>query len=136
LRLLVPHPFADVELVRPGPAEQGDDDVFTFDRAERLTGSNMTFEERQLKSTAPMRGRALYVVPTAGVAQNPLQLLPLVQLRRVPETEDRAVYYYNRRLARDEGKGFRFVSYHFEGRPEETVDDPDLATLIGDLTAE
>lgn len=136
LRLLAPHAFATVDLVRPGSAEQGDDDLFTFDRAERLMGSNMMFAERELQSTASMRGRGLYLVPTDQVAENPLLLLPLIQLRKVPETEERAVYYYNRRLTEDEGSGFRFVSYHFEGRPEEQFIDPDLASLIEDLTAE
>ena len=136
LRLLAPHAFATTDLVRPGRAEQGDDDLFTFDRAERLMGSNMMFEERELRSTASLRGRGLYLVPNSGVAENPLQLLPLIQLRRVPETEERAVYYYNRRLTPDEGDGFRFVSYHFEGRPEEQVVDSDLASLIEDMTAE
>ena len=136
LRLQAPHPFAAVDLLRPGRAEQGDDDLFTFDRAQRLMGSNAMFAEREVKSTASMRGPGLYLVPTAGDAENPLQLLPLIQLREVPGTEERAVYYYNRRLSPDEGKGFGFVSYHFEGRPEEEVVDPNLATLIADLTPE
>ncbi|MGC1853297.1 MAG: hypothetical protein WA687_12745 [Solirubrobacterales bacterium] len=136
LRLLAPHAFVAVDLLRPGSAEQGDDDIFTFDRAQRLMGSNMMFAEREVHSTASMRGRGLYLVPASGVAENPLQLLPLIQLREVPDTEERAVYYYNRRLRPDEGDGFRFVSYHFEGRPEEQVVDPDLATLIADLTPE
>lgn len=136
LRAAAPHSFAGVDLVRPGRAEQGDDDLFTFDRSERLMGSNMTFEERVVKSTAPMRSRGLYLVPASAVATSPLQLLPLVQLRKVPESEERAVYYYSRRLAPGEGDGFRFVSYHFEGRPEERLRDSDLAGLIDDLTPE
>ena len=116
-----------------GALSKGDDDLFTFDRAERLVGSNMTFEERELASTGPMRGRGLYLVPASGVAENPLQLLPLIQLRSVPESEEGAVYYYSRRLTPDEGQGFRFVSYHFEGRPEEQIEDPALTSLIEDL---
>jgi hypothetical protein len=40
------------------------------------------------------------------------------------------------RLTPEEGAGFRFVSYHFEGRPEEQVEDLDLVSLIADLTTE
>lgn len=136
LRLQAPHPFAEVDLLRPGRAEQGDDDLFTFDQAQQLMGSNMMLAERTVQSTASMRGRGLYLLPASGIAENPLQLLPLIQMREVPETKEHPIYYYNRRLSPDEGDGFCFVSYHFEGRPEEKVVDPDLTTLIADLTSE
>jgi hypothetical protein len=78
LRLQASHPFASADLIRPGPAERGIDDLYTFDRAERLMGSNTTFDEREVKSTASMRGPGLYLVPAAGDVERPLHLLPLI----------------------------------------------------------
>lgn len=134
LRLGAPHPFASVDLIRPGSAEQMDDDLFNFDRAQLLMGSNTVFAERDIQSTASMRGNGLYLVPTGGDAESPLQLLPLIQLRKVPGTGERAIYYYNRRLQPNEGDGFHFVSYHFEGKPDDRLDDPGVAALLADLT--
>ena len=136
LRSLAPHTFATVDLVRPGKAEQNANGLFIFDRAECLMGSNPMFGEREVQSKTPMLGQSLYLVPKSEVADNPMRLLPLIQMRHVPETEDRAVYYYSRRLKPDEGVGFRFVSYHFGGHPVEKVEDSDLARLIEDLTTE
>lgn len=135
LRLQASHPFASADLIRPGPAEQGTDDLFTFDRAQRLMGSNTTFAEREVKSTASMRGPGLYLVPAAGDVEHPLQLLPLIRLRDLPGTNERPVFYYNRRSQGPDDERLRFVTYHFDPNPEEYVIDQTVARLINDLTA-
>lgn len=126
--------FQSVDLVRPGSSEQMEDGRFEFNRAERLMGSNWTFHERKVECTGSMIAKDLYLVPSSGIAEDPLHLIPLVQLRKVPESEERAVYFYNRKLGSNEGTGFRFISYDFEGRPEEEVLDQSISRLLLDLT--
>jgi hypothetical protein len=135
LRLQASHPFASADLIWPGPAEQGTDDLFTFDRAQRLMGSNTTFDEREVKSTASMHGPGLYLVPAAGDVEHPLDLLPLIRFRDLPGTNDRPIFYYSRRSQDADGSRLRFVTYHFDAYPEEHVTDETVAMLITDLTA-
>lgn len=135
LRLQAAHPFASADLIRPGPAERGIDDLYTFDRAERLMGSNTTFDEREVKSTASMRGPGLYLVPAAGDVERPLHLLPLIRFHDLSGTNERPVFYYNRRSQATGDDQFRFVTYHFDPNPEEHVSDQSVAGLIEELTA-
>ncbi len=136
LRLQTPHPFAQVHLLQPRGSEQEDDNLFTFGQARCLMGSHQIFSQRKVQSTAPMRARGLYLVPASGLAENPLQLLPLIHMLPVSGTDEYAAYYYNRHLAPSEPDKFLFVTYHFAGQPEEQLTNSELASLIADLTPE
>lgn len=82
-----------------------------------------------------MRGPGLYLVPAAGDVERPLHLLPLIRLHDLSGTNERPVFYYNRRSQATGDDQFHFVTYHFDPNPEEHVSDQSVARLIEELTA-
>lgn len=125
--------FDDVEVVRPGRSEEGDDGIFIFDRAERVAGSRRTFREREVHATSSMKSKGLHLVSASGLVHAPLQLLPFITLHAPPESDESAAFFYNRRADETEGIGYRYVSYHYEAQPESFIADPVIDAILDDL---
>ena len=56
--------------------------------------------------------------------------VPFLRLAPSPDTEENAVYFYN---SPGSGGSLRFVSYRFEGQPEQHVNDAELSELLDGL---
>jgi hypothetical protein len=118
--------FRDYILLRPALSsfEQG---VHRYS-ADSLMGSHRDFATVEVMTTTPMeRGRLYNLDPDT---RTPLQVLPLLQIRAAPRTEEDACYFYSG----IEDDKVKLVSYHF-GR-EATIEEsaPEIKMLISSLT--
>jgi hypothetical protein len=129
-RTLSANAFDDVELIRAGPARIAGHS-FTYEQAERLTGSNPVFVRRELRSVIPLDELRIYLVASDGVISNALAIVPLFVLREPPTGQMNAVYFYN---GRARAESFNFVSYHFASEPTSEVEDPAVTELVQYLT--
>ena len=102
--------YEKVRLVRPVNTKlsQG---IFT-NKVEILTGPNAYFKTAEIVGDMPLDTEMLYMqVLDTGAT---IELPPLFVMKQSPKDEKNACYFYNR----IEGKNSRYVSYHFESKPE------------------
>lgn len=89
-----------------------------------LKGSNSEFLKESRKMSAWLDVERLYVVNKA--QGSALKLLPLIRIDASPDAAKNACYFFNR-SGRD---GSRFVSYHFAGKAELSVDFQETANTL------
>jgi serine/threonine protein kinase len=93
-----------------------------------LTGTNAAFRKKQVKLSHPLDDGSLYIL-NDGSAQA-LALEPLIRIIPDHNTGEDACYFYNRL----EGDKVRWVSYHYRGKPELMLPDPDVVKCLSSLT--
>jgi hypothetical protein len=119
-----------VRLIRPGRSEniRG---IRRYDKISVLQGPNGIFRQATLEALFEMEGGdALYLI-TSGLSplRSALRLLPLLQLRPLPQRAEHAFYFYNASV----GDDIEFVSYHFEAESRVNMVDPEVVQLIDEL---
>lgn len=104
--------FERLRLVRPIGLEYIDERF--ENKVEVLTGSNPIFPKEVIISNKPMDKTKLYIqmMDTGEVVELP----PYFILKNSPAEVKNACYFYSR----IEDGNTRYVSYHFEGKPEDT----------------
>jgi hypothetical protein len=119
--------FDGWRLVRTGAGRRRNGVVTTS--TEDLTGSRTPFRRMQADlRELPEEGR-LYMLEEGSTL--PLELGPLVQLRRAPEAVEDACYFYDR----IEGASVKFISYHYPHEPALLTADPSVVAMIRELEA-
>ncbi len=121
--------FDRVQLIEPRESVY-DRSVHRFPRARRLQGPNQVFMEGEVVSMEPLNHDSLYLVDRNRRLEATLELVPLLRLLPIPESDDSACFFIDRVEA--DGK-FHFSSLHFTGGPVDPVVDPLLAELIAEL---
>lgn len=92
--------------------------------ASRIMGPTTPFEKCELKLSEDPESGGLGLV--GDQESSCLELLPFVRVMASPSTATNACYFFNR----EEKKGLRFVSYHFEAESEVTDSFPDAAKAL------
>lgn len=127
IRELVKDTFTDFVLVVPESM------IFSkgiyLNKVRSIMGSNSLFPELDLETNIPLDVNDLYFIDKS--RRDPLKLIHFIRMDSSPETEKNACYFYNR----FELKGIRFVSYHFETKPEENFEDPGLVEFFNRLAS-
>ena len=94
-----------------------------------VTGVRYPFDQRQLDLKAPLEdGWLHFVSPLTGAV---CPVLPLVRLGATATEERNACYFFNRLEGRDSQ---RYVSYHFEDRPDVVEEIPAASELLRELS--
>lgn len=119
--------FVGWELMRAGQGGNRGGVITTS--VERLTGSQRAFRKTRVELREWPEEGALYMVELG--ATLPLRLAPLLTLQHGPASAEDACYFYDRL----EGEGVRWVSYHFEDRPDFVKADASVVGLIAELNA-
>ncbi len=95
-----------------------------------VVGTRHSFRRKELALKAPLEdGWLHFVSPLTGAV---CPLLPLVRLGPTGTTERNACYFFNRLAAE---RGQRYVSYHFEERPDLVEDVPAASDLLLELSS-
>ncbi|MEA5489099.1 MULTISPECIES: hypothetical protein [Pseudanabaena] len=106
LRKYIADGFEDAKVIsaKQGEFEEG---VFTF-TVKELVGAKSPFREVEIRSLIALDKKKLYLVHSSQT--QPVELLPFIKFFEDPD----AVYFYTS----IESKNVRWVSYHFEKKPE------------------
>lgn len=96
-------------LLRPGQSRLSEG-VHRY-TVEALVGTRTPFRQLQRITLEPMDDQKLYLLHEGQF--KPMELLPLIGLKRAPKTQRTACYFYNRLDDEDDPEGVRWVSYHF-----------------------
>jgi hypothetical protein len=92
-----------------------------------IVGSRTPFAVKSVETDTPMKDAHLYLTDPADRLS--LQLLPFIQVRATPTTEENACYFYN-----GENDGLiRLVSYHNQTDPELSERNTDLAEHLDNI---
>ena len=92
-----------------------------------IVGSRTPFAIKSVETDTPMKDGHLYLTDPADRLS--LQLLPFIQVRAAPTSEENACYFYN-----GENDGLiRLVSYHNQADPELSERDTDLADYLDNV---
>ncbi len=96
-------------------------------RVEVLTGSNPIFRKETIVSPVPLDKAKLYlqVIDTGET----MELPPYFIMKDSPADVKNACYFYSR----VEGGNTRYVSYHYDGRPEDTENGEEAFNIIKEL---
>ena len=116
--------FEHIQLVRSISLEYKSG-VF-INKVEVLTGSDSTFKKREIIGEA-MEGDQLFIHILD--TNEFIQLPPYFILRSSPTSAKNACYFYNR----IEGDNTRYVSYHFEGQPEDIEEGTEAFSILKKL---
>jgi len=103
--------YERVRLIRPVSLEFTDG-IF-YNKVEILTGSNPIFEKHTIESLVPLDTKKLYLQMID--TEDMVELPPYFILKNSPVEAKNACYFYNR----VESGSTRYVSYHYEGIPED-----------------
>ena len=126
-RDLVGHRWEDYPLVFP-ISFRFPDGVYRCD-VFSVTGVRYPFDQKQLDLEAPLKDGWLHFVnPMTGAV---CPVLPLVRLGTTATEERNACYFFNRL---EGGDSQRYVSYHFEDRPDIVEEIPAAAKLLRELS--
>ena len=116
--------FEHIQLVRSISLEYKKGEF--INKVEVLTGSDSTFKKREIIGEA-MEGDQLFIhILDTGEF---IQLPPYFILRSSPKSAKNAVYFYNR----IEGDNTRYVSYHYEGQPENIEEGTEAFNVLKSL---
>ena len=89
-------------------------------------GTRTPFERVILNVAEPMRDGHLHLI--ARDTDRTIELLPFVQVMPSPKTESDACYFYSR-IDKKSGEA-RYISYHYEGDPEQLISNDSLMAAI------
>ncbi|HUU30085.1 MAG TPA: N-6 DNA methylase [archaeon] len=89
-------------------------------QANSVMGTRTPFKHIEVEVNIPLNSNKLHLIGEEDRAA--LELLPIIKIAPAPETELNACYFYNR----IETDAFRYISYHYEAKPE--IKDSDLET--------
>lgn len=99
-----------------------------------LAGRGATFRQIQIETVDPMDDQYVHLYHTS--QNNPIRLLPFLQMLPTPSTERDACYFYNRIVSRGKNKGkIRLVSYHFAEKSEEFIESDEIKKYVEILKA-
>ena len=120
--------YERIRLIRPVSLEYSNG-IFS-NKAEILTGSNPIFRKEKLDLIYPLDRDKLYVqiIDTGEV----LELPPYFILKNSPAEVKNACYFYNR-LEKESSK---YVSYHYDGKPEDFEDGKTAFLCIKELLSD
>lgn len=106
--------FSNVKLFSPIPKTMDwDEESKVYSTTCRLIkGTRSKFKHVEIQTNKQLSSKALYLLHEDQFS--PLEVLPLVQMRETPRTEQDACYFYNR----IDGNKVRLVSYHFDKEAE------------------
>jgi len=106
--------FSNVKLLSPLPKTMDwDDELEVFNTTcLLLKGTRSKFNQIEIQTNRELSSKKLYLLHDFQFS--PLEVLPLVQMRETPRTEQNACYFYNR----IDGDKVRMVSYHFDKESE------------------
>jgi hypothetical protein len=96
-------------------------------KVELLVGSNSEFLKSELTLSEALVEKHLYIY--VAETEMMIELIPLVQMRVPSEPVENACYFYSR----VDGKSTRYVSYHYEGKPEIPVEGDDTLLRVTGL---
>ena len=96
-------------------------------KIEILEGSNALFQKGKYMSTSPLDENTLYIRMLDSDLL--IELLPFIIFRKSPSNENNACYFYSKI---DNGKT-KYVSYHFENKPEDMENGTDVFEVIKSL---
>lgn len=122
LRPIVSDRYTAIQLIRPGCASYSEG-IYSYG-AELLMGRSYPFRRIDVQTSLPMESERLYIL--AKDQLTPVQLLPFLRLAGTPSEVHSACYFYNRLDA----EGARYVSYHFEQKPELLVPRDELGRVF------
>ena len=97
-----------------------------INKVEVLTGSDSTFKRQEIVGEAMEKDQLFIHILDTGEF---IQLPPYFILRNSPASAKNACYFYNR----IEGDNTRYVSYHFEGQPEDIEKGVEAFNVIKSL---
>ncbi|SCX06996.1 hypothetical protein SAMN02910339_00995 [Lachnospiraceae bacterium YSD2013] len=97
--------------------------LFT-NKVEVLTGSNAIFSKAEIVSSTALDSSKLYLQMID--TEETLELPPYFILKNSPADTKNACYFYSR----VEGGNTRYVSYHFDGKPEDLENGKDAYDMI------
>lgn len=89
-----------------------------------LKGTRSKFKQEEIRTSQKMSSNKLYLLPENQF--RPIELLPFVQMREAPRTQQNACYFYNR----IEGDKVRLVSYHYDKEEEVFIERENMASFI------
>lgn len=105
--------FSNMRLIRPTSSMSWDRGTQMFTTTcQILKGTRTQFRQIEVQTNSPMDEEHLYIIHNSQFT--PIELLPFVQMRESPKTEQNACYFYNR----IDKTQVRFVSYHFDKEAE------------------
>lgn len=122
IRDIIGDGFDNTLLIRPESSELIEG-VFHY-RVHLLKGSQTIFKEEVINSTISLDSSKLYLLEDGHSVS--LELKPFIRLMPSPSTEENACYFYNR-IDKD---GTRWISYHFDKKPEEYTQDNTIKSII------
>ena len=89
-----------------------------------LKGTRSKFKQEEVKTYSQLASGKMYLMPDNQFS--PIELLPFVQMREAPKTQQNACYFYNR----IEGDKVRLVSYHYDKEEEVFIERENMASFI------
>jgi hypothetical protein len=89
-----------------------------------LKGTRSKFKQEEIRTSQKLASGKLYLLPENQFT--PIELLPFVQMREAPLTQQNACYFYNR----IEGEKVRLVSYHYDKEEEVFIERESMASFI------
>lgn len=89
-----------------------------------LKGTRSKFKQEEIRTSGKLASGKLYLLPENQFT--PIELLPFVQMREAPLTQQNACYFYNR----IEGDKVRLVSYHYDKEEEVFIERENMASFI------
>ena len=106
--------FSDVNLIRVVPSTMDFDEENEIYKttSNLIKGTRSLFNKEDILTNRPLSSKQLYILHDD--AYRAIKVLPLIQMRASPKSEQNAVYFYNR----IDGESVRMVSYHFEKESE------------------
>ena len=114
LKELLIEGFGSVKLIRPIPNRMSwDDESDTYSTVcQLLSGTRAKFKQIEVQTSVPLSAKKMYILHDDQFT--PIEILPFVQMRQAPRTEQNACYFYNR----VEKNQIRMVSYHHDREAE------------------
>ncbi|MCL2184769.1 MAG: N-6 DNA methylase [Treponema sp.] len=100
---------------------------FINNTVELITSSNSTFHTKTIKLPIGLVKGCLYIY--INETNTPIDMIPLLIMGSTLEKEKNACYFYNQTTTEDT----KYVSYHYEDKPEETKNGNNVFLEIKDI---
>lgn len=121
--------FSQIDLFTTIPKTMGwDENENLFETTcKLLKGTRSKFNQIEVKTSKVLASEKMYLLPHNQF--QPIELLPFVQMREAPKTQQNACYFYNR----IEGNQVRLVSYHYDKEEEVFIDLENISSFLNML---